>query len=837
MSGHPTPYVRKTCVDPNNGKDVTRDAQLPSWCSEVYQKIHYYGDNMDDFLDAVVPSPTPCTLPDPDVSISKKFIPVKGQEKKSYEPLMKIFEDLVTNFPDDKKLSFYNAHDQPLSFPFPEFAKRHHVAKPDIMVSFPGETLPSRIKRPDWSQFSMVIEAKDTMEQDPFYDLDDPSFDKAKTLVQLAISARSLMIAHGFLATFAFGVYGDVVRIGRFDHACAVASPPLNLKTAAGLKGIRNFFWRFSHPWSSSPRAVVGCDSTIRKLTDSDIGWLRRRLGAEASDLLHGIDLQKHARRVEVWDEEGSTSRAFIAFKPIEFTARLFSRSTMVWLGIEDTRGADGMDGEEDGEDGDVQLCVIKEAWRQLPRTPEKVFYEQLKQTVPEDEWVGIPHMVCGGDLGLLEAKHYEAASKSSGGQTEWPAGFESDTSIAYRNGVRGDPPRPFHQTYTWRLTRGPHWKPQERSHVRFIVDVVGRPLSKFRRSKELALAMRDALKGHSLAMRYGGILHRDISSGNILIVERAASGSSSKGVVHDFDYSSMLLKPPKIVRFPRKAKATEPDSGELHPLELSDEYENIMELKERTGTYYFIAIELIDPDAPVVPHDTHHDLESFFWVLLWIVLRHTHHNHVDGREACSKVFKFGSDTDALAGKTNWLFRRYALQISGNKPLSDLLEGFKNLVDKANARTEPVPLTYEAVLAVFDEALARPDWPENDAAIPFSPREIPANTVHEGAFKRPSRLVQPSKRTASYATEVVSGAPTGSTTLASNNSERSKRQKTSHRSTPAASSFRVPSHTSRRSGKTPASNATSGRTKASGGRRGAKASASSSRNASGTPHS
>ena len=44
---------------------------------------------------------------------------------------------------------------------------------------------------------------------------------------------------------------------------------------------------------------------------------------------------------------------------------------------------------------------------------------------------------------------------------------------------------------------------------------------------------------GHQLACDEAGILHRDISVGNILIVDNPGS-SQFTGFIHDFDYSSM---------------------------------------------------------------------------------------------------------------------------------------------------------------------------------------------------------------------------------------------------------------------------------------------------------
>ncbi len=45
--------------------------------------------------------------------------------------------------------------------------------------------------------------------------------------------------------------------------------------------------------------------------------------------------------------------------------------------------------------------------------------------------------------------------------------------------------------------------------------------------------------------MRRGGILHRDISVGNILIIDDPEEQAQFCGFIHDFDYSSMSCNVP----------------------------------------------------------------------------------------------------------------------------------------------------------------------------------------------------------------------------------------------------------------------------------------------------
>ncbi|OJT05828.1 hypothetical protein TRAPUB_3323 [Trametes pubescens] len=255
---------------------------------------------------------------------------------------------------------------------------------------------------------------------------------------------------------------------------------------------------------------------------------------------------------------------------------------------------------------------------------------------------------------------------------------------------------------------------------MRFVVDTVGLPLSEFRSTKELAMAIRDAIKDHRLMMERGGVLHRDVSSGNILIVEEPQERPSSKGILHDYDYSSMTPYPPS-----KAFQGASSDSPLLRPLELADDCEDVGGCKERTGTYHFMAVELLDPIVKGIDHDSPHDIESFFWVLLWIVLRHTDHRYEGGKQGCEHVFKYGNDVEATGAKRAWLFRSIALDpvlvITGNAPLTDLLNSFHVLVYDATMTkmADRVPLTYASVLDIFDAAIARDDWPVGDKALPF----------------------------------------------------------------------------------------------------------------------
>ncbi|PCH37069.1 hypothetical protein WOLCODRAFT_52880, partial [Wolfiporia cocos MD-104 SS10] len=248
------------------------------------------------------------------------------------------------------------------------------------------------------------------------------------------------------------------------------------------------------------------------------------------------------------------------------------------------------------------------------------------------------------------------------------------------------------------------------RQHIRLILQNVGYPLTDFESRLELIEAISDIVEGHLLAY-LSGVLHRDVSFGNVMLVRKGAVEFC--GFIDDLDYSSPVDSSNGTV-----VTVTTPlSAGERKKFR---ELEN--ELKERTGTVEFMAMELIDADPENdVPHQAHHDLESFFWLLVWVVLRHMNHDHKEGKGAFADIF--GAITPKQVKKMKEsLFYKKMFTVKDNAPLSYLLKRLRSMVFKAyveDIAQTPVPLTYDAMLKAFDEVLWMEGWPEDDAAIPF----------------------------------------------------------------------------------------------------------------------
>lgn len=118
------------------------------------------------------------------------------------------------------------------------------------------------------------------------------------------------------------------------------------------------------------------------------------------------------------------------------------------------------------------------------------------------------------------------------------------------------------------------------------IISPPGRPVRDFTSILEFLQACLDFLKGHRSLYHDGKILHRDVSENNIIITKAERDGDP-RGMIIDLDLAIELDGRP---------------SGAKH----------------RTGTMQFMAIEILEGE----PHTYRHDLESFFYVMLWVMIQ-----------------------------------------------------------------------------------------------------------------------------------------------------------------------------------------------------------------------
>ncbi|KAI0749782.1 hypothetical protein C8Q80DRAFT_1269600 [Daedaleopsis nitida] len=729
MSVYASPRCGKSCAQPVKPADVYAGGTTSktSWREEVQGRVHWFPGPFEDFLDDLVPCSVPCTLNDDISNAFDGYRPGKGKEIPSYPGLNAGLNALVKSF-GDRKFVFYDTHGSSMSFPFETFAEQHAISYPDLCASWPGETIPKEAfekknkknkkgeeKTDDeinlaWQQVALIGEVKAELKDNPF-----PRRGKvhADTVVKLARCARNLLLANGLLATFVLGIYETMLHVVRFDHSSAIVSPAIDFKEDPRL--LQRFLWHLTHPVVGD--SIVGCDPTVRRLTSVDREWVARSLkDAGVENVEAELKEFYNGRRMEVPHGTNGASTPYICYRLLDVNARLFSRATTVWLTLEDTR-LSGPDGTlvDQVPPPSTRIRIMKEAWRQLVRKPESAFYDRLAARIPDSERRGLAKLVCGGDLGELEVQRWEKtspkASKYMQGQRDLR--LCSDTGEVPL-GTPCNLPYPQHQTFSWAVGLDPEWTYRERSHMRFVIDVVGRPITRARNTKQVVTALRDAIIGHRLAWEKAGVLHRDVSLGNILIVDEEGGEHSFEGFLHDFDYSAMTpdaASEMPVDDLPLPDDPVESNGDGMETIDVGAAPPDDQR-KERTGTYHFMAIEIL---LGRVVHCVHHDLESFYWVLLWILVRHTEHNF--SIKEAQAVFEFGNERVGIKAKKYWLDTDLdRFNIPKNSPLMKLLVDFSDLVLKGtpNKFAKPVPLTYDAVLSLFDTALAAPGWPDDD---------------------------------------------------------------------------------------------------------------------------
>ena len=427
------------------------------------------------------------------------------------------------------RLTFANTHRTPLAFPFASFIDDHHQSDPDIVASFPGQDFkdPLTVTTRHWRDVSLVFDVKRDASEDPFC---NPLHrqDSNCHIVKIARNGRNLLLAHGFVASFVIGIYGEYGRFIRFDHTCALVSRRFSVQNNPEI--LQQFLWHFVHPIVGT--TVVGCDPTIYPLEAADRAWVRHWLLRLQEDTESFDQDVLDGRRMEVYDERTGIATPWIVYKALSVGARFFSRATMVWRAIEDTRvpHVDIVGGRvvDPPDAPEPRLRILKESWRQVALQSEASFYHRLAEAIPEEDRIGLTKLECGGDLGQWEVRQWERSSPNVSCMDGYrdlrlspgphppkprsPSPALSENSLLAEDDRSPGPvppspehfptPYPQYQTFSWTIARGSEYTYRERSHMRFVVADVGRPLTTANSTRELVTAFRDAITG-TLCMHF----------------------------------------------------------------------------------------------------------------------------------------------------------------------------------------------------------------------------------------------------------------------------------------------------------------------------------------------
>ncbi|KAI0273341.1 hypothetical protein BC834DRAFT_203946 [Gloeopeniophorella convolvens] len=321
-----------------------------------------------------------------------------------------------------------------------------------------------------------------------------------------------------------------------------------------------DFLWRFNH-LSDAQR---GHDTTVCPATDDEaaraLPKLREYPGLDSS--LEPTNLLKFLVRD---DRPKKEPRYYIAPKATWTTDILVGRATFGFVAYDLAKG---------------RLVYLKDFWRlDLSETPkEGDVYLELKRAQVSN----VARMRRAGDVPLTP----ESLATPPGSLAISPKSLETPPESS-----KAPSPVPVQRTITQDFVKAdwcsgnPRVEPYV--HYRLVLKTLGWPLNHFKSTRQLCKVMRDAIVAHDEAYQKTSILHRDISAGNILITR------SGRGILIDWDLSK---------------KVTTDDKGK--PRRMS-----------RTGTWQFISTGLL-MDPLHKSHEFSDDLVSFFWVLLYQIVR-----------------------------------------------------------------------------------------------------------------------------------------------------------------------------------------------------------------------
>ena len=409
---------------------------------------------------------------------------------------MKGLQSLVRKFKKTERPEFHNYAHKVMRFPFALCDDEEHATMPDIVTTVPGlPCLPPLLR---WRNVALVFEAKSCETDDP---VEKHTEAHEMTLIQLAKSARNIMLAQGRLYAFVVGIYGTSARIFRFDRAGAVCSPAFDYNSEPHI--LHQFLWRFLHP-DTKGCVVLGQDPTSSLGTRDDEQKVQDFAEKHDPSYKYTAEGRKAIRRFTLTRNARGDTTTYLAYKLIFVNPRLFSRATTIWEAFE-------LD-EKDQATG--KRVVIKEAWRQLVRPSEIRHYRDIQEAAEEaGEDVkltlsGIAEFDYGDDLGLRETKALvEEAARAmpgSGNRRQVhegpPSSVDDDTFpelTVPSSRVLG------HRTVSARC-RNKGVEDGERTQVRLVLKTIGTPITEFDSTYEMVRALRDAIEGTHAHCSFG---------------------------------------------------------------------------------------------------------------------------------------------------------------------------------------------------------------------------------------------------------------------------------------------------------------------------------------------
>ncbi|OJT11704.1 hypothetical protein TRAPUB_11766 [Trametes pubescens] len=296
---------------------------------------------------------------------------------------------------------------------------------------------------------------------------------------------------------------------------------------------------------------------------------------------------------------EGPGKREFLVAKPVFMSTSMFGRGT---------RGYIACDLETN------QFIWLKDSWRPFYEGVEpEGNYLEMMASKPGLKLI-VPTVVAHGDV-LRQTTSVAEYYKADQSQSTTPSAEvqSAENQSAEVQSVEVQSVESARGKKRAREEEEASEEPDEPTesrtfiHYRLAVKEVCMNMGNFKQGKQLVRMILDCIYTHADAYVHFNLLHRDVSSGNMLImpyVEKGVTGLRRvrwKGFLTDWELAKYVPKDKSLQR------ARQP---------------------ERTGTWQFMSVAYVrDPGRPVAIAD---ELESFFHVLLHHSIRYLGHSFHD---------------------------------------------------------------------------------------------------------------------------------------------------------------------------------------------------------------
>ncbi|KAI0324568.1 hypothetical protein GY45DRAFT_1375459 [Cubamyces sp. BRFM 1775] len=489
--------------------------------------------------------------------------------------------------------------------------------KPDAAI-FKADSVPTD-GRPHWADQLITVEFKrNTTSQDPFDDrkgaeLESDAATRKEARGQLIDYSELVFRIQHRTALYMILVINRNIRVLRWDRSGTVVTPAFDY--VAEPQVLCQILWRMS--LLSDEQLGIDTSATRLHPNDTDYKYMDILALSSKTDLssCEGYDLLpaerqrkdhifKHVRekfgeavdhkwpryRVEVPDGDGV--RTFLIGAPAFYAQGMACRGTKGYVAW------------------DIQakrFAWLKDVWRldYERMEPEGVILSKLNA----HGVVNVPTLVCHGDIRNQKTLTPDIWEAQQPVRPDTPA--STAASVSPSPTLVDPAPQPPSSTSRKRTLveaededtscGEEEYTLRRHAHYRIVVQEVAKPLSEFLSGRHLVSIIIHCIQAHKDAVTKANVVHRDVSSGNILILPKVVYNKNTgkplvawKGLLADWELSKPLHEAEPLLRPNRPP---------------------------RTGTWQFLSVGMLSQNPKTV--EIADELESYLHVLLYFSVRY----------------------------------------------------------------------------------------------------------------------------------------------------------------------------------------------------------------------